>query len=314
MSMRRSLILAAAGGVFCFAATGTEAAISYNTPGQLYSEGFDGLPTDAPAGANIQNPVATPYVVNGWQDDTTTVAGDHVSVPGWYLYHPTDVGLPNPPANSNEGGTNAHQRFRFGPGANTGSFWAFGTTAASAEKALGSVQSTTTAGNGLLFYQALRLTNNTGQTLTSFTLTFDGEEWRDGQSATGETLLFDYSLDATTANWFSQPTVTPPPTFTAVPTLNFTSPVFAGTGSSGTAVDGNGVGKVADISATVAVNWAPGTDLWLRWGDPQLASNADDGLAVDNVRFTAEAAVPEPGVFSLVGMCAMGLLGRRRTR
>jgi hypothetical protein len=45
---------------------------------------------------------------------------------------------------------------------------------------MGDVGSTTTATNGDNFYIALRLTNNTGVTLGSFTLTYDGKEYRDG--------------------------------------------------------------------------------------------------------------------------------------
>lgn len=312
--MTRSLLFAAAAGVSALLAAQSYGAIAYSTPGSTYSENFDGLPTDAPSGANIQSASSGPYSVNGWQDDSSTVTGNHVGVPGFYLYFPTDVGAPNPPTSTNEGGTNGHQRIRFGPGANTGSFWAFGNLSTSTDKALGDVGSTTTAANGANFYTGLRLTNNTGQTLTSFTVTYDGEEWRDGQGTAGETLSFDYSLDATTANWANQAGVTPVPTYTAVSALNFTAPTVAGTGSSGTATDGNAAAnRVAGITATISgVTWAPGTDLWLRWGDPQVASLADDGLAIDNVQFSA--VTPEPTALGLLALGGLGLIGRRRVR
>lgn len=263
--------------------------ISYSIPGSLYSENFDSLPADAPNNASIE----TVYT-DGWRDNTTTTAPTHVSVPGWYLYHPIS------PASEN--GFNGNQRLRFGPGANTGAFWAFRTT--TEEEALGSIGSTTVAGNGTNMNMALRLVNNTGLTLDGFTLTYDGEQWRDGQSPSGETLLFDYSLTATESDWFSAAT------FTAVPALNFTSPVVAGISSGGTAVDGNTAGKQADITATVSgISLAPGGELWLRWSDPQLANNADDGLAVDNVRFTA---VPEPSGLILLASGLIALLAFRR--
>ncbi|MGI8604558.1 MAG: hypothetical protein ACR2OZ_16420 [Verrucomicrobiales bacterium] len=280
----------------------TQAAINYTTPGSLYSENFDGLPTDAPNNAALQ---PAPYT-NGWQDDTTTVAGDHVSVAGWYLYHPL---IPT----GAEIGSNGHQRLRMGNGSNTGGFWAFSNTnPANTEKALGEIGSNTVADPAAVnpaernLYLALRLTNNTGATLDNFTLTFDGEQWRDGQATTGETLSFDYSTTATTVDWFSTAA------FTAVPALNFTSPVVAGISTTGTAVDGNVAGRVEDISATVSgVAWAPGTDLWLRWSDPNGAG-ADDGLAVDDVRFSA--AVPEPAGVVLFALGAVSLLGRRPPR
>ena len=151
----------------------------------------------------------------------------------------------------------------------------------------GSVGSTTVAANGANMYMGLQLVNNTGVTLHSFTLTFNGEQWRDGQSASPETLSFDYSTVATDDLW----TLPGGTIFTATPTLNFTSPSFGLTGGSGNAIDGNVAGRQTGITATVTgFNWEPGTDLWLRWGDPQLASLADDGLAIDDVQFSASAA------------------------
>ena len=273
----------------------SRASVIYSTPGSTYSENFNGLPTDMPSNASIQSG-GTAYV-NGWQDDTTTVPGDHVSVPGWYLWHPIDPG-------GAERGTNGHQRLRVGPGANTGGFWLFGASNSDPEKALGSIGSTTVAANNDNMFIAVRLTNNTGLTLNKFTVTYDGEEWRDGQLATPETLSFGYSLGATTAgtppNW-ADPTTT----FTAVPALNFTPPVFSGTGSSGTAVDGYSAGKVAGITATVSgISWDPGTDLWLRWADPQAPSAADDGLSIDNFSFSAD--VPEPSSLMLLAAAMLG--------
>ena len=265
-------------------------AINYGSFGSAYTENFDGLPKDAPAGASIE----TVYT-SGWQDDTTTVAGTRVSVPGWYLYHPLT------PA---ENGFNDHQRLRFGPGANTGSFWAFGSSATVTDMALGSVGSATVAADNTPMFIALRLTNTTGVTLTSFTVTYDGEEWRDGQSAAAETLTFDYSTTAVAGDWFTTGV------FVANSALNFTSPVFSGTVATGAAVDGNTAGLTAGITSTVnGLSWAPGTDLWLRWSDNSLAGAADDGLAIDNFRFSA---VPEPSGVLLMGISAMVLAGRRR--
>lgn len=274
--------------------------ISYTTPGAEYAENFDVLPTKPPL-ANIQTAAADAYL-NGWLDDSITVAGEHVGVPGWHLYHP----LPQ-----TEGGTNLHQRVRMGAGANTGSFWIFYDSATPSDKALGSLGSNTMtdpdADMDQNMYIGLRLVNRTGKVLGGFTVTYDGEQWRDGQSAAGETLFFAYSLTANLDTWFQ-----PGTDFTAVPALHFTSPVIAGTGTSGTAVNGNAAGRVADLTATVSgLTWNPDTELWLRWTDPQLAfhpeptaenpkplsvSIADDGLAIDNFRFSAAAApiaIPE---------------------
>jgi len=305
--MLRSLTAAA---VLCIAVALTErasAGIAYSTPGSTYSENFNGLPADIPGNdANIQ---ANANYADGWQDDVvfTTSPEKDISVPGWHVWHPLAPTTGTPPEN----GFNDHQRLRNGPGANTGAFWLFGNAANNTEKALGSIGSTTVAGNNTSMLIGLQLVNNTGQTLDSFTLTYAGEEWRDGQATTPETLIFEYSLNSTDATWNTTGT------YTGVAALNFTSPVAGGTGTSGTAVDGNVAGRVPNITATVTgLNWAAGSELWLRWSDPQVPSLADDGLAIDDVVFSATAAaVPEAGSFLFAGLVAgvfgMGRLARK---
>lgn len=304
MSGKASLLIALATSAALPAIAG--AAISYSVAASTYSENFNGLPIDSRSNATIESGAVFPEMdyTDGWQDDVDylTSAEDDVSVQGWHVFHPISPAAEN--------GFNGNQRFRMGTGANTGAFWGFATGGASdAEKALGSVGSTTTATDGAGMFIGLQLINNTGQTLTSFTLTYDGEQWRDGQSTGPETLAFAYSTQATDATgpepWHSGTT------YNAVTQLDFTSPVFAGTSSGGTAVNGNVAGRQADISYTVTgINWAPGGELWLRWRDAQLASNADDGLAVDNVRF--EAFVPEPTGLTVLALGGLGLLARRR--
>lgn len=266
------------------------AGISYTQPGSEYKENFDALPTVFTGNSNIQNSFP-----DGWTDDSPVEDAVKVGVPGWYLYHPlaptaTAPALP-------EGGKNGHQRLRFGPGANTGGFWAFGSSADDPEKALGDVGSKTVAGDSIDMHMALRLVNNTGITLTSFTLTFDGEQWRDGQSPSAETLTCGYSLSATGDDWFSTAEFIP------LPALSFSAPVFAGTASSGSPINGNVEGLSAGRTVTVSnISWPPLADLWLRWSDPQLAGASDDGLAIDNVVFTASGSgtppsgIPEAGL------------------
>lgn len=244
------------------------AGISYSTMSSLYTEGFDSMPLDAPSGANIESVYS-----DGWQDDVdwTTSAEDDVSVLGWHLFHPTSQG---------EGGFTGNQRFRMGTGnPTTGSFYGFGSGGSAPEKALGMLNASTLTAEGSSAYIGLQLINNTGQTLNRFTLTFDGEQWRDGAGGV-ETLSFGFSTTSNDGSWSS-----PSALFTAVPSLDFTAPLTA---NDGTGNVGNTTGKVADITATVTnFTWAPGAELWLRWADLQIAGD-DDGLALDNVRFTAD--------------------------
>ena len=294
MNTPRAFISPFVAGLALSALTTAEAAVGYSTPGSTYSQNFDSLP-NTPENTSLGN---SPI---GWTDDNASPGVGNFSIVGWYLYHPLVLA---------EGGVNSHQRMRVGAGsANTGGFMSFGASGSS-DRALGDVGSNTLAGpnsptNSIWF--GLRLSNDTGITLTDFTLTYDGEQWRDGGAATpvAQTMNFMWS---TTATAISDPNTA----FTAVPALNFASPVFANTGS-GAAVAGNSAGLVAGISANVSgINWQPGTDLWLRWDDINNAGN-DHGLAIDNLSFSA-TATPEPSVLVLAGVAATGLLVFRRRK
>lgn len=266
------------------------AAIVYTSTGSVYSENFDSLP-NSPENATIQ-------AVSPWVDDTSSPVGQ-TSLLGWYLYHP---------ANLPEGGVSGNQRIRIGAGTvNTGAFWSFGSSG-STDRALGGVSSNTLVPTvGGKMYLGLRLTNQTGVTLDQFTLSYNGEQWRDGGvnapgTPAAQSLIFMWSTTAAAIN-------DPDSLFTAVAELGFTSPFFSATA---TAIDGNIDGRVAISGVTVSgINWLPGTDLWLRWADTNDPNN-DHGLAIDDVSFMA--VVPEPASVWVAGTSALVLLGRRRPR
>jgi hypothetical protein len=266
----------------------------YNAVGSTYTQDFNTLPF-LPSNTSL---VGT--ATGEWQDDTTTPAAGHFSLLGVYLYSILDPGGTGP-----ENGFNSHQRFRITTSASTtGSFYSTG-PASNAERALGAIASNTTGDQ----YLGLRLTNNTGNILASFTLSYDGEQWRDGGAATpnAQSLLFEYKVTPSGAGPALQDAG-----FTPVPALNFTSPVFAHTGG-GAAVDGNVAGKVSIGPVTVSgVAWLPGTDLWLRWFDDNDVGN-DHHLAIDNISISA--VTPEP-VSALVWACLamIGVGAARRWR
>jgi hypothetical protein len=271
------------------------ASVSYNTPGIPYLQNFNTFPI-TPENASLQT--TTP-----WVDDTAATA-TNTGLVGWYLFHPI--------AQATEGGSNQHQRFRVTPGTqNTGSFYSFGSTGNN-DRALGDITSNTLSnvpGAGIVdtdVFIALRLTNNTGQTLTGVDVAYNGEQWRDGGAATpaSDALKFAYSLNATAINDAAA-------TFTPVGALDFVSPIFANT--TGTSLDGNAAANRLAKSATISgINWAPGTDLWLRWADTNI-STADHGLAIDDLSVTG--TVPEPATLTLAATAAIGMLAqRRRTR
>jgi hypothetical protein len=272
-----------------------QAAIIYSSAGASYLQSFDTLP-NTPQNASLG---ATPA---GWKDDDPAPPAGNFSIQGWYLHHPTV---------QTEGGFNGHQRMRIGAGtSNTGAFMSWGSSG-STERGLGMLSSNTMADLGTTdgnSYYGARLTNNTGRLLTSFTLSYTGEQWRDGGTTTTgslpQSITFDYSRSATSIEDALA-------TFTDVPLLDFTGPRFGAT--AGTAYDGNlAANRTAIGPVTVTgINWQAGTDLWIRWTDLNNAGN-DHGLGIDDLKFTAEIPEPSSCLLLLLGAIAMLASPRRR--
>lgn len=179
---------------------------------------------------------------------------------------------------------------------NAGGFYSFG-AAASTDRALGSVGSGAT---GTIAY-ALALTNNSGAALNSFTIGYDGEQWRNGGVTSAHALLMEYGYGASyggVTSWTQ-----------AGSGFNFSS--IVNTASAG-AVNGNAAGLQSGIGGTIATNWTAGSTLWVRWTDVDN-TGADHGLAIDNVTLSV-TAVPEPGTYAmlLAGLAAIGFVARRR--
>jgi hypothetical protein len=276
------------------------AAILYSVPGSVYAQSFDTLP-------NNPEDVSLGTTANGigWTDDNATPPIGQFSIPGWYLYHPIAQA---------EGGANGHQRMRIGAGtANVGAFMSFGASD-SPDRALGSISSDALAVEGANdngeSHFGVRITNNTGTTLRHFTLSYTGEQWRDGGAASPapQSLLFSFKIGASSileagfSRGFGD-------------LYDVTSQVTLNT-ADGAAVDGNSSAARARRGpyTAVGVNWPPGTDLWLRWTDLNDAGN-DHGLAIDELTFSAEV-IPEP---HSLGLLATGVLGgsacrQRRSR
>jgi len=310
-----AMIAAAAAGLLIIQSSESQAAISYSVPGSAYTQNFDILP-NTPENASLT-------ATKQWADDMTPSA-TVTSIPGFFLYHPL---IP-----TSEAGTNGHQGFRIGAGtATTGRFYSWGSSG-SADRALGSLNADTisTPQNAATppatvedsqIYIGLQLTNNTGVTLTSFSLAFTGEQWRlagngptgfPGTQVTSDGFDFQYSLDPTA-------TISSPNSlYTDVNALDFFSPQTLGGAS---ALDGNAAANRTLIGPVpTTVSWAPGTNLFLRWVDTNFpgpnptagTTRADNGVGIDDLTFTA---VPEPASLCLLGLGSVALLAaRRRTR
>jgi predicted extracellular nuclease len=198
-----------------------------------------------------------------WTDDTT--------IAGWYSTRTT--------YNAGTGSSNAGALYSFGVA---------GTNPVT-DRALGSVCSNTTGA----IVNALKLTNNTGSSITSLSISFNGEQWRDGGAAVpnAQTLSFQYQV--ATAGTITDAD-TPNTGWTGFSSLDFTSPTFVNTGA-GAALDGNAAANRTAKSATLTFGTpiAAGQEIWLRWSDPNDTGN-DHGLAIDDLSVTPNGGAVTP--------------------
>lgn len=162
------------------------------------------------------------------------------------------------------------------------------------ERALGSLASASTQRD-----TEVHFTNNLGFSISQFSISYDGEQWRNGGSTVPNVLTLQLSLDGTT--WVSLGAA-----------FNFTSPINTATAGP---LDGNtSANRVTGIGGTFTPSTPipNGSAFYLRWADPD-DTGADAGLAVDNFTFSA---IPEPSIYMLLGvgilLCGQRFLRSRR--
>src|SRR5260221_5883365 len=237
----------AVAAIALFAATVSMAQVSLTTIGSAYTQNFDGL-------ASSGTPV--------WTDNTT--------LPGWYAQF---VAVPANPTTYTAGTGSVA----------TGALYSFGVAGTNpvTDRALGSVSSGT-PGN-ILF--GVRFTNNTGTTITSLDISYNGEEWRNGGNTTPQKIDFQYQIASpgtiTDAN-------TPSTGWTDFDSLDFTGPIATATAA---ALDGNAAANRTALSATLTLSVPSGQEVWIRWLDTNDAGN-DHGLAVDDLSVTPHGVAP----------------------
>jgi hypothetical protein len=258
-----------------FAHRSSRAAVAYSTAGSTYSQNFNNLSS---SGTDI-----------AWSNDST--------LPGWSLFRITSNTNATPVAiqayDSSDGS------------ATTGRFYSFGTNS---DRALGGVgngtfgtassQVTGVGFNKPVGWIAASFSNNTGSALNRFTVSYDGEQWRDaGDNGPpyAQTMNFEYGFGT---DFSSVATWTAPGS-----SFNFTSPVYT---TNARAIDGNSAGLAANLGGTVSsLAWQSGSTLWVRWIE-QNDLGGDAGLGFDNFSFSATVtAVPEASALELVTLlCA----------
>lgn len=178
--------------------------------------------------------------------------------------------------------TRVNTEYTAGTGSdNTADTYSYGASG-STERAFGSIRSgTLTPIIGACFV------NNTGGTINSIQITYDGEQWRLGALNREDRLDFQYSLDATsltTGTWID------------VNALDFTAPVTTGTVG---LLDGNAAAnRTAGISSTISSLSIPnGATFYIRYVDID-ASGSDDGLAIDNFSLTVSSLTAASAIIS----------------
>src|SRR5580765_5672253 len=171
---------------------------------------------------------------------TTIAWTDNSTIPGWY---------------------STRAAYNSGTGSSTtGALYSFGVAGTNpvTDRALGSIASGTTT----TIYQAARLTNNTGTTITSLDISYVGEQWRNGGNTTAHTLTFQYQVvDPGVVTGANSPSTG----WTTFAPLSFTGPIATATAA---ALDGNAAANRTAIGATLTVTVDAGREIWLRWQDP----------------------------------------------
>lgn len=209
---------------------------------------------------------------------TNPTWANDLTLDGWYLFRqpvPAPVAITDYLVNNG--------------GGNAGSFYSYGSSGSS-DRALGGLGSGgayfgSPATGNIAGWIAFAAANNTGSSLSSFTLSFDGEQWRNGGNTTAQTMVLEYGFGSsfsTVTNW-----ITPGSNF------NWTSPVATATAA---AVDGNTAGLVSGRGGTISgVSWGVGETLWIRWVERNDTGN-DHGLAIDNFTLTVTPPTPAAGI------------------
>jgi hypothetical protein len=252
--------------------------IPYTAAGSVYTQNFDSLPDPGSLSVNSANPV--------------TIDGIAYSLP-----NPFDFALA-PVASGQDGGlglpamagwfglasSSAGSRFGASYGdQTTGGVISFGPPNG-ANRALGLLATATTGPTAF----GAKFINQTTDTFDLISLQFTGEVWR--QSDLPKTLQFYYLVDPTAAQPFST-------NFSgSIPVLNVSFPALPGD-AGGVAVDGTLAANQASlgiVNQTIA-GWPPGAALWLTWVMADPTSEAQ-GLAIDNLSFSASVLAPPPGL------------------
>jgi hypothetical protein len=167
--------------------------------------------------------------------------------------------------------------------------------------------------NVATLYYGAQILNSTGDTLSTFSLTYTGEQWRRIQNEAADQLTFQYQIFNAGEGSLSAASG-----WNAVGALTFTAPTTSSQSSAG--IDGNLLANRTTISSTVSgFSWSEGQEIWLRWTDNNPANNSSASrravMGIDDLSFSATSAIPEPSSYAVVfGALSLGLAACQRRR
>ena len=173
------------------------------------------------------------------------------------------------------------------------------------DRALGSVAA----------YWALRFVNNSSQTITGLSLSYDVEQWYRAANSPQVANPLRLYYRVYPASWTAGNELAELGTgsgWTQVSAAIFLTP--NATDTSASMLDGNLSENQGDVSVMInGITVAPGEKLWLRWLNGEDAGN-DHALAIDNLSVSF-STIPEPSsATALLGLAALAFATGRRRR
>jgi hypothetical protein len=200
--------------------------------------------------------------------NTNNIWTDNATIPNWYATANT--------YRASDGSDNTVALYSFGPVTGMPN---------PNDRALGSIRDGSTA-----IHYGVRLINYMTDTIFSFIIRYQGEQWRQG-SQEADRLDFSYKIGTNLTDLTSG-------TWTDADALDFISPNT--TAMANTALNGNAEENKQIMVGTIYFTLLSGQEIMLRWSDSD-GPGIDDGLGIDNViinnislpieltRFTARA-------------------------
>lgn len=220
---------------------------------------------------------ATAALPSGWKIDKNTTVRSVGSYAG--------AGT----ATEREGGTSLSSSAANG-------IYNFGATANASDRAVGFLSSGSATKSGNLY---ARFQNNTGASITSFSISYDVEKYRGGTNTAGFSIQMYYSTDG--SSWTSAGS-------------NFLTSFAADANNNGFNPAPGTTSSITSSGLNLAI--AQGDSLYLAWNysvtSGSTTSNAQ-ALSLDNISLTAHA-IPEPSTYAAIfgALALAGVVVHRR--